>query len=369
MNIKTITCHEVYNYGASLQEYALLAYLEKLGHNTETIHYKPAYLCDRYNFWYIGNKKFEKYLLTKIMYIIIKLPQRLRFLRRKKNFDNFSAKHIKSTKSLYRTNEELKRNLPEADIYICGSDQIWNSFFQNGKDPAFYLNFVPQNKLKISYAASFAIEKLEDNIKEFVKTNISNLHHISVRESSGKTILEDLEIKNVTQVLDPVFLLNKQEWFKLENNLKIKEDYIFIYDFDSNPSIKEMAERVRQKTGWKIISVNENIKYADKNFWHKGPSSFLNLIKDAKFVISNSFHAVAFSIIFEKDFVVFNRTSNINTRMRDLLDSIKLNNLLILDTDMIENHELNSINYSVVNKYLNNLINSSKTFLEDAIEN
>ncbi|MCL5127855.1 polysaccharide pyruvyl transferase family protein [Algibacter sp. L4_22] len=369
MNIKTITCHEVYNYGASLQEYALLAYLNKLDHKAETIHYKPAYLCDRYDFWYIANKKYEKFFITKAFYIFIKLPERLQFLKRKKNFDNFSKNHIKTTKKLYKSNDELKTNLPEADIYICGSDQIWNSFFQNGKDPAFYLNFVPQTKLKISYAASFAIDKLENNIKDFVKSNISNLHHISVRESSGKTILEDLGIKNVTQVLDPVFLLNKKEWSKLEKDLEIIEDYIFVYDFDSNPLIQIMAKKIKKKTGWKIISVNKNIKYSDRNFWHKGPSSFLNLVKNAKFVISNSFHAVAFSIIFEKDFVVFNRTSSINTRMRDLLNSISLNDLLILDQNMIDKHKLNTINYNVPNKFLNNLIISSKTYLKDALEN
>src|SRR5690606_20224827 len=99
-------------------------------------------------------------------------------LKRKRSFDAFAKKHINTTKRLYKTNDDLKNNLPSADAYICGSDQIWNSFFANGKDPAFYLNFVPDNKLKISYAASFAIDEIEDSLKDFVKRNVKRLDHI-----------------------------------------------------------------------------------------------------------------------------------------------------------------------------------------------
>lgn len=367
MKIKTITCHEVYNHGASLQEYALLKYLEILGHEAETIHYKPPYLSKHFKLNDVNNDFFSKNIILKSIYILLKLPKRLINLKRKKKFDEFSSNHIKSTKQLYKSNDELKLNIPRADAYICGSDQIWNSFFENGKDPAFYLDFVPNNKLKISYAASFAIDALDNNIKNFVKEKVTRLDHVSVRELSGKKILNDLGINNVTQVLDPVFLLEPEKWNQLITLDREIEKYIFIYDFDSNPLIKEMAENYKRKFGWKIITVNQLINYADKNYFLEGPIKFLSLVKNAEFVISNSFHAVAFSIIFKKEFVVFNRRDKINTRMRDLLISIGQNQLLIINDNMIKSHTLNTIDFNHVQKCLDSLIDISSQFLKNAL--
>jgi hypothetical protein len=366
MKIKTITCHEVYNHGASLQEYALLKYLESLGHEVETIHYKPPYLSNHFNLWRISNKRYNNIVL-KFIYLILKLPARLKSLKRKHAFDAFSLKYIKSTTKLYTSNEELKLDFPLADAYICGSDQIWNSFFENGKDPAFYLDFVPDNKLKISYAASFAIDYLEENIKQFVTKKVKRLNNISVRELSGKKILNELGFKNVSQVLDPVFLLEPKHWESLIPLEKEKYKYIFIYDFDSNPLIKSMAEGYRKQFGWKIITVNQRINYADKNYFLKGPTTFLSLVKNAEFVMSNSFHAVAFSIIFKKDFVVFNRQDKINTRMRDLLDSVGLMQLLMEDETIVNHHEINTIDYENVQNKLDALKAYSSEFLKKAL--
>ncbi|ULC58270.1 polysaccharide pyruvyl transferase family protein [Flaviramulus sp. BrNp1-15] len=366
MNIKTITCHEVYNHGASLQEHALLKHLEILGHSTEAIHYKPPYLSKHLDLWKISNVKYEKNIIVKWIYILAKLPTRLRDLKRKKAFDNFSKKHIKTGEKLYISNDELKANPPLADTYICGSDQIWNSYFQNGKDPAFYLDFVPDEKLKISYAASFAIDAIEDNLKPFVKEKISRLNHVSVRETSGLRILKELGVNNATQVLDPVFLLDKEYW-KENFVTPINDKYILIYDFDSNPLIKNMALKLAKENGLKIFTVNKNIKYANSNFWLKGPEYFLSLLANAQLVISNSFHAVAFSLIFNKQFYVVNREEKINTRMRDLLALLDISNILV-DESNFNNASLKPIkSYSSINKNLATSINSSKTFLSKSL--
>lgn len=368
MKIKTITCHEVYNYGASLQEYALLKYLQNNGHDAETIHYKPYYLSKQDNIFRISNTNWSKNIFLKLIYLTLKLPKRIIGLKRKRSFDSFSKRYIKTTSKLYRTNEDLKNNIPSADAYICGSDQIWNSFFENGKDPAFYLNFVPNNKLKISYAASFAIDEIEGSLKDFVKSGVERLDHISVRETSGKRILNDLGITEVTQVLDPVFLIDKKHWKKMGNKSYPKQDYVFIYDFDSNPLIKKMAFKLKNEKNHKIVSVNANIDYADFNYYLDGPEKFLSLVDHAKFVISNSFHAVAFSLIFQKQFVVFNRTDKINTRMRDLLGSVNQPELLINNDQQINDFN-HVIDYKDVEPRLNQLINSSKSFLNNALNN
>ncbi|MGY0391566.1 polysaccharide pyruvyl transferase family protein [Bizionia sp. KMM 8389] len=361
--IKTITCHEVYNHGASLQEYALLKYLNSLGFEAETIHYKPPYLSQHFKLWSVS-PRFDKPIL-KQLYLLAKLPKRLRDLKRKKVFDVFADRYIPTGNTRYENNEELKKNLPEADVFICGSDQIWNSFFQNGKDPAFYLNFVPDNKVKMSYAASFAIDELDKDVKPLVQSNVSRLDAIGVRESSGVGILNDLGIDRAVQVLDPVFLLSKAYWLDTFVS-PIDRKFIFVYDFDSNPLVKKIALFLKATEGWDIYTVNNNIDYADKNFWLHGPEQFLSLVSQSQFNITNSFHSVAFSIIFEQQFVVVNRTEKINTRMRDVLGLFDLDDKLISDFEAFNYKR--TINYKVKTALVSRAIEHSKQFLKNSLK-
>ncbi len=364
IKINIITCHEVYNYGASLQEHALLNYLSSLGHEAISLSYKPNYLDTNFNFFAIDSEsKYNKPLL-KYIYILAKIPERIHNLRRKYAFDSFSDKYIKSSQFQYKTNEELKNNFPIADAFICGSDQIWNSLVSNGKDPAFYLDFVPDNILKISYAASFATEEIDENIKPFVKQKISRLNYVSVRETSGVNIVKSIGIDNVIQVLDPVFLLDKDYWVDTFVT-KIKDKYILIYDFDSNPEIKKTALKIAKQNNWKIYSVNKKVTYEDKNFHKKGPITLLSLIHNAQLIISNSFHAVAFSLIFQKQFLVFNRDEKINTRMKDLLYLFNLEKYIISkesDYELLEN-----IDYDTISKSMEYHIAKSKLFLQNSL--
>lgn len=364
MQIRTITCHEVYNYGASLQEYALLAFLNNQGHQAMTLHYKPDYLSGHFNLWKINNPRFN-YPIVRHLYLLAKFPSRFKSLSRKKSFDDFARRYIPTDNTLYKSNEELIANLPEADVFICGSDQIWNSFFQNGKDPAFYLNFVPSNLRKISYAASFAIDSLAEEVKPLVGDNVSTFDAIGVRETSGVKILKDLGIDDAIQVLDPVFLLDADHW-RSEFVTPILDKYVFIYDFDSNPLIKEIAIRLRKERGCKIFTANQNIDYADENYYLEGPEKFLSLIYNSQFNITNSFHAVAFSLIFEKQLIVVNRTEKINTRMRDLLSLFGLDSYLI--SSMEEYGILEDIDYEKVRNPMQDCIQRSKQFLINALK-
>lgn len=362
MQIKTITCHEVYNHGASLQEYALLQFLNSNGYTAEAIHYKPWYLSNHFNLYSVDNPKFDRPFI-KQLYLLAKLPSRLSSLKRKKAFDLFAKKYIPTGKKLYKTNEELKNNIPQADAYICGSDQIWNSFFENGKDPAFYLNFVPDNKIKLSYAASFAIDEVEDSVKPLIKNNVTTFEAIGVRESSGVKILSELGINNAVQVLDPVFLLPVEHWQGFVKD--INENFIFIYDFDSNPLIKQIALNLKKEKGYKIYTVNQNIAYADKNFWLEGPEQFLSLVYQSQYNITNSFHAVAFSLLFEKQMAVVNRGEAINTRMRDLLSLFGLQKRLISSKEGFDS--LSTIDYEEVIGNKNFHIRRSKEFLLESL--
>ena len=211
MKIKTITCHDVYNTGASLQAYALSAYLKKLGHDVEIIDYKPDYL-KHYELWGVRNPKFDRLILREI-YNILKLPGRIkdRLSKRKKAFDSFTKTYLPVTSMTFHTNEELKRANVSADVFFAGSDQIWNTIFKNGKDPAFYLDFASSDAICASYAASFATEDVAEEYKSVVSTWLNKMDYISVREKSAIGILERLGIHGGQQVVDPVFLLNRQD--------------------------------------------------------------------------------------------------------------------------------------------------------------
>lgn len=359
MKIKTITCHDVYNAGASLQAYALSKYLIDLGNDVEIIDYKPDYLSGHFKLFSIANHKYDKPILRAV-YNVLKLPKRLTALlgRRKREYDKFTS-ILPLTDKQYVSNMDLKQNPPMADVYFAGSDQIWNTTFKNGKDPAFYLDFTPKDSIKASYAASFATEDIIEEYKPKVTKWLSDFDYISVRESSGVDIIKNLGIDNAVTVLDPVFLLNSDKWQQIEKPLHLKKRYILVYDFDKSEAVKSFVTKKAEEDKLKIYSV-QKCDYADKCFWNEGPAAFLSLVKNAEFVVSNSFHATAFSLVFQKQFVVFNRNEKINTRMRDLLATVGLQERIILDNS----YNLETIDYSLVNSKLAIETKKSKEYID-----
>ena len=352
----------MYNLGASLQAYALAAYLKGRGHDVQIIDYKPTYLR-HYRLAGVPNPRFDRPLVRQA-YQIAKFPGRL-YARltcpRKKVFDGFTGKYLPVTEKTYASNEDLKAAPPEADVYIAGSDQIWNPVFQNGKDPAFFLDFVPDGKKRISYAASFAVEEVSAADQARMEPLLAKLDAVSVRESSGLTILEKMGIQGV-QVMDPVFLLEREHWEKLAV-LPDMEGYILVYDFDRNPIMAEIAKKLAADTGKKIVSLFP-MKDANEVWENVGPLEFLGAVQNAGVVLSNSFHATAFSLIFQKEFYVLNREEKINTRMRDLVGSVGLEDRLISAPDMLAE---NTICWQDVSTDLSALIDSSKFYLKTQI--
>ena len=363
MKIKTITCHDVYNLGASLQAYALTKYLTILGHDAKIIDYKPDYLI-HYKLFNKASGRYD-YPVIRQIYHLAKLPGNIgaRHGRRKKEFDEFTAKYLPLTEKTYSSNEELKLCPPSADVYFAGSDQIWNTVFPNGWDPAFYLDFVRDDAVKASYAASFATETIKKDAERNVKQWLSKLDFISVRESSGVRIVQELGM-NAVQVLDPVFLLDKSVWLNVEKSRKIDRPYILFYDFDNNDKMCDFVLKQAKKNNCRIYSLLPS-KIADRCFSEEGPAAFIYLIRNAELIVSNSFHATAFSVIFNKPFFVFNRNEHINTRMRDLLDSLGLSDRLIDDPDSAFGP---GIDYSQVNQKLSEQILHSKKYIDKILE-
>ena len=374
MKIKTITCQHVYNYGASLQAYALQHYIESLGHDVEIIDFNPWFHCDRYNPFFM-----PKNAIGRAAEIIRVLPF-LRFVwypfkswkngmfktwGRKAAFDRFEKKYYHLTPVKYYSSDELQKNPPMADVYVAGSDQIWNTFSENGKDSGYYLDFGVKETKRISYAASLATSSIREDCKNFVKKQLQKFDAISVREKTGAGLLKEIGIHDVSVVLDPVFLLNKEEWRMLSksgslNGLKPKS-YLLVYDFLGNdPQMVSFAKEYAKKHSLKVVSVNDfNIRdYADVNINNAGPLEFLALIDNAACVVASSFHATAFSIILEKEFYTFNlKGYNNSSRMQDLLSKLSL------EDRMNSSREVQNVKWKEVSALLEQSKAMSKSFL------
>lgn len=313
MRICTITCQNADNHGARLQCYALVRHLQKLGHTVSVIDYRPYYMRGP-KLWYwpgISMKGWAKFFFQ--------VPFRMRNVRRHRCFDEFSKKYIPLTR-VYHNIEELRENPPEADLYIAGSDQIWNTTFPNGTDPGYYLDFGSEEVRRESFAASFATTEIVPSAREFVKEHLKRFDKITVREQSALKILENLGYQGSLQD-DPVFLLSAQEWNEIADGTGEGENYVLVYDFYNDDNIKSEAFRMAQERNAKIYAICPiELPYADKNFVFSGPETFVSLIKNAAYVVSNSFHGTVFAMIYGKPFKVVDRPDGLNVRMHDLLE-------------------------------------------------
>lgn len=332
MKIKTITCHDVYNYGASLQAFALQEYLREQGHDVEIIDYKPDYLESKYRFsWYVPErseyyKKCKNNTLYHFLYVLRRYIIQHKTISRKLSFDTFTKKYLKLTRK-YTSYLELCREAPEADAYIVGSDQVWNNDpLNNGWDAAFFLQFGNDGIRRLSYAASLGSTK---TCPDLMCHWIESLDGISVREQNALPLLSRIS-KPIETVCDPVFLLDAEEW-KISLKLKSKESgYILVYNLSGdNQRMIDDANLIARELGLKIhyLSVSKSMNGVI-NIKGAGPVRFLEEIANASYVLSDSFHATAFSIIFNKKFLTYCfKNKKASLRMSNLLEIVGLSKL------------------------------------------
>lgn len=326
MKIRTITCHNVNNYGASLQASALCEYLRRQGHDAKVIDYRPVRPPHGHR------SRLRTILEWPLLRPIARLIDGYRAWRsrdRRRRFDAYL-----STLPLTRRYSSLARlrdTPPQADLYIAGSDQIWNSRFANGRDPAFYLHFGPESVRRASYAASFASRRLPVDSFYNMQARLAKLDYISVRESSGLDILRSLGYDGV-QVVDPVFLLPRSYWDTVADRSEIHRPggYILLYAFDAGPLIMDTARRLSHAMHLPIISISAYpVKGVAKNYCNAGPAEFLSLIRGASVILTESFHALAFGMIYRVPFFAFKRSEDLNARLTDFLTTLGLKHRLI----------------------------------------
>lgn len=351
MKIDVITCSRAQSYGAVLQTYASQTFFEKLGNEVEIIDYAPEFVTRSHSVFFVGDEKYKKNILLKLMYLLYTGPSRY---KRNKMLNRFLNRYLHMTKIQYRTYEELCENIPLADIYVCGSDQIWNINFPNGWDKSYYLGFV-KGKPKYSIAASLALKKdaLPWEYLDFVKEQLNDFSAITVREDIAVDIIQPQVKQNVQHVLDPVFLLDKEEWEELECKAEEKveyEGYILIMpmgDRADGANVYDVAKQFKEQCNLPIYNISfsqRKYDFVDRTFNSCSPSMFLRLIKNARVVITNSFHGTAFSIIYQRNFWSCSIPYT-SSRIESLLRSFGLEKRLTLG--MLDNQQLsNSVKYT-----------------------
>lgn len=356
MTIYIVTCHNVYNCGASLQAYALQTYLESIGHDVRIFDYEPKYL-NKYSLTAVKNPKYDKPFL-KQAYILAKLPGRIKrlFSAEKRNFDDFTRLYLQLSRDRFKTAEDIKLyGRPAADLWIAGSDQIWNPLFENGKDPVFFLSFVPKEK-RASYAASigthdFSNEKFLENL-----ALLKDFKAVSVREKSSVCDLRKHGIESVYSC-DPVFLPPLRLWESLIREDRPKEKYTFCYSFAGSSLEDDVVKRL---AGWPL-------SYFMLPEKERGPFQFLSLIYYADAVVTNSFHAAAFAVLFHKDFYVVPREDeDLNIRLWDFLTDFGLQDRYITSADKAD--EVSPVDWSRTDRLLWQITDRSRAYLEKVIE-
>lgn len=351
MKIKIITLHSLFNPGSTFQAFALQKYLSK-GHDVQIIDYRPAY--SRYG------GSFLNAFIRKILFFRLRLSE-------SKKFNGFMNNYMNLTKTFYSYKSLSKAKL-NADLFIVGSDQLWNTDFACGNDNAFYLDFV-KNAKKITYSTSVGKKIIDEKNLNKIKEFADSFSSIAVREKNTAIQLSEKLGRTVTWVCDPVFLIDRDIYESMiDQKSRFDKPYVFVYLSPKSPMLDTLIEYYRSK-GFVIVlggGYNKNRCDCDVHIKDMGPLEFLNCIKYAEVVVSTSFHATAFCHIFHKEFVTILPPKN-GERVVSLLEQTRLMNRCVIDTidfDVVQS----SIDWDDVDKRLNEYVGSSKEYLKFAIK-
>lgn len=346
--IGIVTFHRAHNYGAILQAYALEKFLEEIGNEVEFVDYFPEKMKKQYGVIKINEKNFFTRVKSFLSSIVFLRKNRARY----DNFNNFINKNIKMTQK-YHSIEEVKKNPPKDAIYITGSDQVWNPDITNGLSDIYTLNFGEKNTLRVAYAASIGKNTLGN---ERYQKKLAGINYISVREETAKNLLTPILKQNITVVLDPTLLFEGKKWQEKLNLKKVENiPYILAYQVKENKEYLNIVNELSRRTGLKIIHFDKkNTGYNNilKNAYQEDPEGFVRLIKNAEYVVTTSFHATVFSILFHKKFFVIPHKST-GSRVTDLLDKLEINDRIFYSLDEFKkvDYEKN-VNYESVEKRL-----------------
>lgn len=371
------------NFGGLLQAYALPTALRKyLGVSAEQIDYVSLFTGE--------NETKDSLSLRKLVYkvgiLLFNKLEESNFKKRRKAFEKF-MEEIPHSEKVYDYNN-ISDSVERYNAFICGGDQIWSDCKQTGwfgnQDLMVYtLQFVPQNIKKIAYAPSMATLELTNEFKNQFSVGINRLNSISVREKRAVSIIKQISDRPISVTVDPVLLLKESDWLDIMNFSFRKEKYILCYILGDSTEQRKAVTKYAEKLKCKIIvfphilqnSVRKSdLVFGDIRDYSSGPREFLDLIKNAEVVITDSFHACVFSMIFKTPFIVFERGKiagkvDINSRIYDFLEEYHLGNQLVTEQELTGMKEIPKVDFTYAHEHWEERRAESLKYLENALKN
>ena len=386
--IGIVSCYFQHNYGSMLQALATQMTLDKLNYENETVdisgfnhEIKKAKLL-----YFAKASLTSDILLSKLgmaKNVLIKKFSKNEYAAmsriRAEKFDDFSKKWFRMS-SQYTSKRALGNSCKENySSVLVGSDQLWLP----GNIAADYytLNFVPETVNTIAYATSFGQSSLPKDSARKAALFLKKIRHIGVREESGQKLVKELAGRDVPVVCDPTLLFTGDEWLRIQKDKPIVEDkYILCYFLGNNPPHREFAKRLRKETGCKIVALthlDEFVKsdegYADETPYNVDPADFLNLIRNATYVCTDSFHCSVFSMLYKKVFFTFRRyarktKSSTNSRLDTLFRLAGVSGRILEGTEDIQKCLSMEIDYDRVHQNFAKIREESYQYLQNALE-
>lgn len=365
MKVEVITLHRITNFGSMLQTYATQTAIEKLGHEAEVLDFVPEGMSFKRANWPKNDVPAWKK--------IIKLPPLFAVnLIEYSDVSRFLRKYIHISPKRYHSYREVVADIPMADAYLSGSDQVWNT--QNNNPPedlkAYYLGFAPEGKKRIAYAGSFGKNTFTAEEEHIIKEFITKYDYISVREDDGLKILHRFGFDNGVHVVDPTLLLRGEEWRKFASAKKApKPGYVFVYNLNRNGLIKEVAKAIAKEKSLRIINFADTfdfVKGAENRFGNTA-EDFVSHIANADYVVTDSFHGTAFSLNLNRQVIVV-KAPRYNSRIESILRVAEL-----LDSRLVGNVEeglkaaSTAIDYNEVNPRVEAARQLSLDYLKKAL--
>lgn len=370
--------YENYNFGGLLQAYALPKILnDRFNLNAQQINY---------SLW-VGDKQQGNNTKTRLSSLMYKIGIYLfneilkkKIENRKRVFQQF-MEEVPHCKEVYDF-ESIDQCLKNYQVLLCGGDQIWNVC--NGKHNLniFTLKFAPKTVRKIAYAPSMAILEMNNEGKECMEQGLKELDAVSVREKKSIDILKSITDKKIEVVVDPVLLLKEDEWSKEANQSIVKNRYLLCYLINDSVMQRKAVKKIAKIFRLQIVtfphilanSVRKcDLFFGDIHDYTSGPREFLGLIKNAEFVITDSFHACVFSMIFKTSFVVFERNrigekGNMNSRIYDFLEEYHLENQLLSEKELTDIKEIPRIDFTFAHDHWEKRREESLEYLKNALK-
>lgn len=382
-----VSCYFQKNYGSMLQAYATQKILDDLGIENETIcidELKKEFKKSKLKHYFGRITDFDVvrekagFLKNYVYRTLKKNTFGKQMAVRNQMFDAFREEKFRLSKA-YRSREELIEDSRSFSAFLVGSDQLW---LPSNIDADYYtLNFVPESVRKIAYATSFGVSSLPAKQSTAARAFLNRIEYLSVREQSGQMLIKQLTGRDVSTVCDPTLLLSGKEWMDIQKEEPIvKGGYIFCYLLGDNPEQREFVKRVKKVTGLKIVALTHvdmyldcDCGFADIAPYDIGPAEFINLIRNAEYVFTDSFHGSVFSILNRKKFFAFKRFKDTNmlstnSRLDTLFNRLNVKDRLLNAEEDVKECLNRKIDYNNVYENLEVFKNNSKQYLADAMK-